>query len=80
MSAIPVNEMLLQELNQLTGIKMLTSDFLEIFSSSSHFLGGEGQMTRLSPPADAHESMKVVHRISLKNKMTLKKFQVIWQT
>jgi len=43
MSAIPVNEMLLQELNQLTGIKMLTSDFLEIFSSSSHFREGRGK-------------------------------------
>jgi len=32
-SAIPVNKVLLQELNQLIGIKMLTSDFLNIFGS-----------------------------------------------
>jgi len=32
-SAIPVNKLLLQELNQLIEIKMLTSDFLNIFGS-----------------------------------------------
>jgi len=30
---LPVNKMLLQELNNLIGIKVLTSDFLEIFGS-----------------------------------------------
>jgi len=33
MSAIPENKVLLQELNQLIGIKLLTSDFREIFGS-----------------------------------------------
>jgi len=32
-SAIPVNELLLQELNQSIVIKMLTSDFLAMFGS-----------------------------------------------
>jgi len=32
-SVTPTNKVLLQELTQLTGIKMLTSDFLEIFGS-----------------------------------------------
>jgi len=31
-STIQVNKMFLQELNQLIGIKMLISDFLEIFA------------------------------------------------
>ena len=53
MSAIPVNKMLLQELNQLIGIKMLTSDFLAIFASKSNFRGGGFSF---SPSADAHES------------------------
>jgi len=33
-SVIPVNKLPLQELNQLIGIKLLTSGFLEIFASS----------------------------------------------
>jgi len=32
-STIPVNKVLLQELNRLIGIEMLTSDFLTIFGS-----------------------------------------------
>jgi len=32
-SAIPVNKVLLQELNWLIGIEMLTSDFLTFFGS-----------------------------------------------
>ena len=74
MSAIPVNKMLLQELNQLIGIKMLTSDFLAIFASKSNFRGGDSRLAPLRTP------MKVAHRISLKNEMFLKKFQVIRQS
>jgi len=75
-SAIPVNKMLLQELDQLIGMKMLTSDFRNI-CFLVQFLGEAN--SRLAPPADAHESMIVAHRISFKNEMFLKKFKVIWQ-
>jgi len=34
---------------------------------------------RFAPTADAYESMKIAHHISLKSKMSLKKFRVIWQ-
>jgi len=59
-SAIPVNKILLQELNQLIGIKILTSDFLEIFGSLSNFRGSNGQFALLRTP------MKIAPRISLK--------------
>jgi len=39
MSAIPENKVLLQELNQLIGIKLLTSDFREICGSWSQVPG-----------------------------------------
>jgi len=45
--------MLLQELNQVIGIKMLTSDFLKIFLSWSSFQGGK---CTFRSPADAYES------------------------
>jgi len=62
-----VNKVLLQEINQLIGIKLLTSSFLNIFGSLSQFPGGTN--ARLPPP-DA--LMKLSHRISLKSKMSLK--------
>jgi len=49
-SAIPVNKVFLQELNQLIGIKMLTSDFQNIFGSQSQF-PGVGQIPVLLPTA-----------------------------
>jgi len=49
---------------------MPTSDFAEILVLSP--ISGEAN-------ADAHESIKVAYRISLKNKMSLNKFQVIRQ-
>jgi len=52
-SAIPVKNMLLQELNLLIGIKMLTSDFIDIFGSKFNFWEANA---RSSPPADTHES------------------------
>jgi len=42
------NKVSLQEIHQLIRIKLLSSGFLEIFSSQSHFPGG-GQMPVLSP-------------------------------
>jgi len=67
MSAIPVDEVLLQELNQLIGIKMLTR-----FSDTFWFLVPipGGQMP-VSPPLQT--LTKVAHRISMKNKMSMKK-------
>jgi len=43
----------LQEINQLIGIKILTSDFLKIFRSKSH---STGQNARFASAADAYES------------------------
>jgi len=42
-SVVPVNKLLMQELNQLIGIELLTSNFLESFSSWSQIYK-EGQM------------------------------------
>ena len=39
-SFIPANETSLQELHQLIEINLLTSGFLEMFSSQSQFSGG----------------------------------------
>ena len=51
--------------------------FSRFFLFLVQFQGGNAGF---APPADAHESMKVSpHRISLKHKMFLKKFQIIWQ-
>jgi len=47
-SAIPANKVLLQELNQLIGFKMLISDFLKLFGFQSQF--PRGQMP-VSPPS-----------------------------
>jgi len=73
-SAIPVNKVLLQELNRFIGIEMLTSNFLTFLVLSPNFKGGG--KTHFGPSADTHESSPP-HL--LKNKMSLKKFQVIWQ-
>jgi len=42
-SVVPVNKLSLQEINQLIGIELLTSSFLEIFGSSVA-ISTEGQM------------------------------------
>ena len=68
-------KVLLQELNQLIGIKMLTSDSLKIFVSKSQ-APGAGKMPFLP---SLRTPRKVAHGISLKNQMSLKNFQVIWQ-
>ena len=73
-SAIPVNKVLLQELNRFTGIKMLTSDFLTFFWLLVPI--SRGGNNPFCPSADTHESIPLY---LLKNKMSLKKFQVIWQ-
>jgi len=52
---------------------MLTSDFLNAFGSSPNFQGGKNPFRPLQTLTN------VDHRISLKNIMSLKKFQVIWQ-
>jgi len=52
---------------------MLTSDFLKFLVLSPNFHGGKCPFL---PPADAQKSSS---RYLLKNKMSLKKFQVIWQ-
>jgi len=36
-SVVPANKLLLQEINQLIGIELLTSNFLESFGSQSQF-------------------------------------------
>jgi len=69
MSTIPVNKILLQELNQLIGIKMLTSDFLKFVVLSPNFQGGK---CRFSSTADAHESSSWY---LLKNKSPWKNFK-----
>jgi len=47
------NKVLLQELNQLIGIKMLTSDFLKIAVSIDSTSRG-GPNAHFAPPVDAH--------------------------
>ena len=75
MSAIPVNEVLLQELNQLIGSKMLTLEFLKKICFVVP-IPRNGENARSSP---LRTPRKLAHGISLKNKLSLKKFQVIWQ-
>jgi len=59
---MPVNKMLLQELNPFNRKFLVLSPIAGVKCSPL-----------LRTP------MKVAHRISLKNKMSLNKFQVIWQ-
>jgi len=54
---------------------MLTSDFQHFLDLSPNFHGEEAK-TRFAPSSDTHESSPPY---LLKNKMSLKKFQVIWQ-
>jgi len=53
---------------------MLTADFLKIIGSYFQF---PGVKMPVLPPLQT--LTKANHRISLKNKTSLKKFQVIWQ-
>ena len=72
-NAMPVNKMLFQKLNQFN--RNWNADFR--FSRNFWFL--------VQLPGEMFDSpllrtpMKVAHIIYLKNKMSLKKFQVIWQ-
>ena len=50
MSAMLANKVLLQELNQLIGIELLTSDFLEIFGSLFEFPRGKCPFSPLQMP------------------------------
>jgi len=50
-SVITVNKLSLQEINQLIGIELLTSGFIENFDPWSQFPGGE---MPVSPLADVH--------------------------
>jgi len=52
---------------------MLASDFLTFFGSGTQFPGGK---TRFATSADTRESSPPY---LLKNKMSLKNFQMIWQ-
>ena len=69
-SAIPVNKTLLQELNRLIGIEMLTSDFPTLFGSKSQFSAGEKPVLPL-----LRTPMKAIHRISWKTKCPWKNFK-----
>ena len=74
-SVIPVNKVLLQELNRLIGIEMLTSDILIFLVLSPNFQG-EGAKTHF---ASLRTPIKVVHCISCKTTCPWKNFQLIWQ-
>ena len=75
-SAIPVNKMLLQELHRLIGIKMLTSNFLEIFGCQSNFPGKKCHFLPLCGRSWKYGSSP---QCLFENQMSLKKYQVIWQ-
>jgi len=68
-SAIPVNEVLLQELKRLIGMAMLISDFLTFLVLSPIF---KGRKSRFALFADTYKSSALY---LLKNKISLKKFQ-----
>jgi len=53
-SVTPANELSLQELNQLIGIKLLTSGLLENFGPCSQFPGGRCPFCHTPPDAHAH--------------------------
>ena len=75
-NVIPANELSLQELHQLTGIKLLTFGFLKMYGFNLNFQ--DGGRSPFSTPADAHVTRPYAR--GDKRRRRIRNFKRLWQT